>query len=192
MENILLQLKVFCIVLFNTSLMNSFYSILGFIKALRRLNMLMHLKFSQTPQITDKVIEEISTSCPRLDLLELTECTGITDGCIESLKKTKITKLGVARTKITDKFLINLTESSLNDNMTELNFNFCNISHVGLQNLRWDKLETIDFQGCPIKGIHFHMYMVKHYHSVNFFLDYEFLNYCKSGQIKSMNFSIGF
>lgn len=113
------------------------------IPCLRRLESL-HMKDSLI--VDDHVVSLIGKYCKRLDLLDLEKCMSITDDALLHLKDSKLTKLSLAHTNISDNGICHIENSELENYLEDFNVKYCNISCAGLNHLRWDKIKYIGFE----------------------------------------------
>lgn len=74
--------------------------IVGFIKAASKLHDIQVLQIGNLKQITNEVIDCLGQNSKKLDLLDLSKCTQITDKCADSLKNLQLTKLSLSHTKV--------------------------------------------------------------------------------------------
>ncbi|XP_055529328.1 protein AMN1 homolog [Wyeomyia smithii] len=121
----------------------------------RKLSQLQHLSVKNCPFVDDNLIALLADSCPRLDLMDFESCTNITDRSAEPIKRLKLTKLNLARTRISDEFLKTIASDADGCSLEDLNIGHCKITGAGLVQLPWDTIKYIGFEGCDIGDLEF-------------------------------------
>ncbi|XP_055381815.1 uncharacterized protein LOC129612284 [Condylostylus longicornis] len=113
-----------------------------------KLRLLKQLEIFNCFLVNDQFIENLATSCTSLNHLSIPG-SQISDDCFNSLQKLALKNLNVSNTKISDKFLYNISKSELVDHLEELNVsNNKKVTNLGLSKLPWETLKYVAFHGC--------------------------------------------
>lgn len=151
--------------------------ILNCIKGLKRVKA---LQIADSEEVNDKTVEMISQCCPHLQSLWLNDCRNVTDQSSTFLKSMTLNDLNLANTsvriylfyliadneisdvfflsplQITNNWLFQLVDSTLMNSLRDISLKNCNVSHEGLRNLNWKRLENINIIGVSIRGKYEH------------------------------------
>ncbi|XP_053683723.1 protein AMN1 homolog [Sabethes cyaneus] len=122
---------------------------------IRKLPHLQQLSVKNCPLVDDNLITQLADNCPRLDLVDFESCPNVTDRSAESIKRLKLTKLNLARTRISDEFLKTIASDANGCSLEDLNVGHCQITAAGLVKLPWDTIKYIGFEGCDIEDLEF-------------------------------------
>lgn len=117
-----------------------------------QLHNLRALQISNVAAMTDAVLTSISVQCAGLEVLELNQNEHITDQCAVAIRQLPLLKLNLARTKVTDTFLVGIKGGCVADHLEEINLCHCAVTSAGLKQLQWDKMKYIGFEGAVIDG----------------------------------------
>lgn len=121
----------------------------------RQLQHLQQLSVRNCSLVDDELVALLAQNCPRLDLMDLECCPNVTDRSADSIKRLKLTKLNLSRTRISDQFLMAIANEQCGCSLEDLNVGHCNITGAGLGKLPWDTIKYIGFEGCEINDLDF-------------------------------------
>lgn len=128
---------------------------LGLEAIVRKLPQLQQLSIKNCYMVDDNLVVQLCQNCPRLDLMDFESCTNITDRSAEPMKRLKLTKLNLSRTRISDEFLKTIANEQCGMSLEDLNVSHCKITGAGLVKLPWDTIKYIGFEGCEIDDLEF-------------------------------------
>ncbi|XP_062712308.1 F-box/LRR-repeat protein 15 [Aedes albopictus] len=121
----------------------------------RQLKHLQQLSVRNCALVDDELVALLARNCPRLDLMDLECCTNVTDRSADAIKRLKLTKLNLSRTRISDQFLMAIANEECGCALEDLNVGHCRITGAGLGKLPWDTIKYIGFEGCEINDLDF-------------------------------------
>lgn len=121
----------------------------------RQLQHLQQLSVRNCSLVDDELVALLAQNCPRLDLMDFECCPNVTDRSADSIKRLKLTKLNLSRTRISDQFLMAIANEQCGCSLEDLNVGHCNITGAGLGKLPWDTIKYIGFEGCEINDLDF-------------------------------------
>ncbi|XP_062563934.1 F-box/LRR-repeat protein 20-like [Armigeres subalbatus] len=127
----------------------------GLETVVRQLKHLQQLSVRNCTLVDDELVALLAQNCPRLDLMDFECCANVTDRSADSIKRLKLTKLNLSRTRISDQFLMAIANAECGCSLEDLNVGHCRITGAGLGRLPWDTIKYIGFEGCEIDDLDF-------------------------------------
>lgn len=131
------------------------FSRCGLETIVRQLKHLHQLSVRNCSLVDDDLVALLAQNCPQLDLMDFECCTNVTDRSADSIKRLKLTKLNLSRTRISDQFLMEIANEECGCSLEDLNVGHCKITGAGLGRLPWDTIKYIGFEGCEIDDLDF-------------------------------------